>query len=214
MALPADSSFVPYDEGAGKAESVDSYKLTCMDFVKDISNDYLAWVEYYKLPSDEDKKRRNEIASVITRTNDWIAKVAQTIKGVDVAMNDGIQKMAEATAGKPFQIGVFINKKSEYTFAKSGLIDITVKATGRENCQVALGTHYQQNRFRLESTGDAHILENDLYLEKSDLLDFHLTLDATKCTQRDLISFTVVIGEFKDGMEIDRRGASTIVHIV
>ena len=115
MAMPSDNSFVPVDEDAGRAPNVDSYRITCIDFIKDISRDYLAWVDRYDLPEDEDKKRRAEIASIIERTNEWIAKVPQTFKAVDVVMNDGISKMAEATAGKPFQTGVFVNKKSGYT---------------------------------------------------------------------------------------------------
>ena len=99
MALPMDDSFVPYDENSERATNVDSYRITCIDFIKDISHDYLAWVDRYKLPEEEDKKRRSEIAAIIERTNDWIAKVPQTFKAVDVVMNDGIQKMAEATAG-------------------------------------------------------------------------------------------------------------------
>ena len=108
--MPSDDSFVPDDENSERAPNVDSYRITCIDFIKDISHDYLAWVDRYKLPEEEDKKRRTEIASIIERTNDWIAKIPQTFKAVDVVMNDGIQKMAEATAGKPIQIGVFVNK--------------------------------------------------------------------------------------------------------
>ena len=33
-------------------------KRTCIDFIEDISHDYEAWVDYYKLPEDEDKRRR------------------------------------------------------------------------------------------------------------------------------------------------------------
>ena len=60
-----DDGFVPYDENSERATNVDSYRITCIDFIKDISHDYLAWVDRYKLPDDEDKKRRSEIASVI-----------------------------------------------------------------------------------------------------------------------------------------------------
>jgi len=45
-------------------------------------------------------------------------------------------------------------------------------------------------------------------------LDINLKLNAEECKQRDVISFTVIIREMKDGMEIDRRGVSTVVHIV
>ena len=214
MALPADGDFVPYDENSERAANVDSYRITCIDFIKDISQDYLAWVDRYKLPEEEDKKRRAEIATIIERTNEWIAKVPQTFKAVDVVMNDGIQKMAEATAGKPFQIGVFVDKKSGYTLAKPGVIDVNVKAAGRENNKTKLGSHAKEQRFRIESTGKAFFDETNIPEEESDLLDINLKLNVEECKQRDVISFTVIVSEMQNGMEIDRRGVSTVIHIV
>ena len=214
MALPMDDGFVPYDENSERAMNVDSYRITCIDFIKDISHDYLAWVDRYKLPEEEDKKRRTEISAIIERTNEWIAKVPQTFKAVDVVMNDGIQKMAEATAGKPIQIGVFVDKKSGYTLAKPGVIDVNVKAAGREKNKTKIGLHAKEQRFRIESTGKAFFDESNISEEEYDLLDINLKLNAIECKQRDVISFTVIISEMKDGMEIDRRGVSTVIHIV
>lgn len=214
MALPSDNGSERGDDGSERTDSVESYKVTCMDFIKDISADYLAWVDYYKLPPDEDEKRRAGIRSTITRTNEWIARVATTIKGVDVVMNDGIQKMAEATAGRPFQIGVFVNKLSGYTMAKPGIIDINVKSVGREGRTTRLGFHFKDDRFRLESTGDARLDEADLPTGAFDFMDLNLRLDATRCRQRDVISFTITIVELQDGLEFDKRGVSTILHIV
>jgi len=214
MALPMDGDFVPDDENSERAPNVDSYRITCIDFIKDISQDYIAWVDRYKLPEEEDKKRRTEIAAVIERTNEWIAKVPQTFKAVDVVMNDGLQKMAEATAGKPFQIGVFVDKKSGYTLAKPGIIDVNIKATGRENNKAKLGVHAKDQRFRIESTGKAYFDESNIPEDEYDLLDINLKLNAEGCKQRDVISFTVIVSEMKDGMEIDRRGVSTVIHIV
>jgi len=214
MALPVDGDFVPYDENSERAANVDSYRITCIDFIKDISQDYLAWVDRYKLPEEEDKKRRTEIATTIERTNEWIAKVPQTFKAVDVVMNDGIQKMAEATAGKPFQIGVFVDKKSGYTLAKPGIIDVNVKAAGRENSKTKLGSHAKEQRFRIESTGKAFFDETNVTEDESDLLDINLKLNAEECKQRDVISFTVIVSEIQNGMEYDRRGVSTVIHIV
>ncbi len=214
MALPADDDFVPLDESSERAPNVDSYRITCIDFIKDISHDYLAWVDRYKLPEEEDKKRRTEIDAIIERTNEWIAKVPQTFKAVDVVMNDGLQKMAEATAGKPIQIGVFVDKKSGYTLAKPGIIDVNVKAAGREKNKTKLGLHAKDQRFRIESTGKAFFDESSISEEEYDLLDINLKLNAADCKQRDVISFTVIISEMKDGMEIDKRGVSTVVHIV
>ncbi len=214
MALPMDGGMTPYDEAAGRDTTVEGYKITCMEFIKDISKDYLAWVDYYKLPPDEDKKRRAGIASTIERTNDWIAKVAQSIKAVDVIMNDGIQKMAEATAGKPFQIGVFVNQKSSYTMTKPGIIDVNVKASGRKGRRTKLGFHFKDDRFRVESTEKVSFDETNLPQEEFELMDIHLKLDAGACKQRDVISFTVTISEIENGTEMDKRGVSTIIHIV
>ena len=214
MALPADGDFIPYDENSERAANVDSYRITCIDFIKDISQDYLAWVDRYKLPEEEDKKRRTEIATIIERTNEWIAKVPQTFKAVDVVMNDGLQKMAEATAGKPFQIGVFVDKKSGYTLAKPGIIDVNVKAAGRENSKTKLGSHAKEQRFRIESTGKAFFDETNVTEDENDLLDINLKLNAEECKQRDVISFTVIVSEIQNGMEYDRRGVSTVIHIV
>jgi len=212
--LPLDKDGVPYDEGSEKASSVEDYKVTCMQFINDISDDYLAWVDYYKLPPEEDKIRREKIHAIVERTNEWIAKVATTIKGVDVVMNDGIQKMAENTAGYPFQIGVFVNNSSGYTLAKPGIIDVNIKAVGREDCKVKLGWHQKEKRFLVNSTASVYIDESSISELQYDVLDLHLKLDAQKCQPRDLISFTAVLTETKNEQEHERRGITTIIHVV
>ena len=203
------------DDGGGeRTTNVTDYKRTCIDFIEDISGSYLEWVDFYKLPEDEDKKRRNEITAEVEKTNTWLAKVPTSIKAVDVVMNDGIQKMAESTAGKPFQIGVFINKLSEYTMAKPGIIDVHVKAVGRDGRKTKLGFHNQDERFRIESTGKVFFDEENIPEQEFDTLDIHLKLDASECVQRDVVSFTVIVSETENGTEMDSRGLSTIIHIV
>jgi len=214
MALPMNNDFVPYDDSSERANSVEDYKVTCIEFIKDISGSYLEWVDYYKLPEDEDKKRRSEISGIIEKTNNWIAKVAQTIKAVDVVMNDGIQKMAESTAGKPFQIGIFINKKSGYTSTKPGIVDVNIKASGRDGNKTKIGIHSKDQRFRIESTGKAFFDETNIPEQEYDLMDINLKLNLVDCKQRDVISFTVIVSEMKNGAEFDRRGATTIIHVV
>ena len=213
MALPKEGDFVPLDDSE-RAPNVDSYRITCIDFIKDISKDYLAWVDRYKLPEEEDRKRRTEISAIIERTNEWIAKIPQSFKAVDVVMNDGTQKMAEATAGKPFQIGVFIDKKSGYTLAKPGIINVNIKAAGKDKNKTKLTSHTKEERFRIESTGKAFFDESNIPDKEYDLLDINLKLNAEECKQRDVISFTVIVSEMQNGMEIDRRGVSTVIHIV
>jgi len=210
--LPMDKG-EPYDEGSERASSPEDYKVTCIQFIKDISGDYLAWVDYYKLPEEEDKTRRTQIHEIVERTNEWIAKVATTIKGIDVAMNDGIQKMAESTAGYPFQVGVFVNNLSGYTLAKPGIIEINVKAIGREGYKMQLGWHQKDTRFLISSTTPVTFDESNIPTGDFDILDLKLKLDAQKCQQRDLVSFTIVVVETKDGQEHERRGMTTIIHL-
>ncbi len=212
MAMPMDYDGMREDEE--RTDNPDDYKRTCIDFIEEISNDYKAWVDYYQLPEAEDKKRRAEIDATIIRSNEWIAKVATSIKSIDVVMNDGIQKMAESTAGKPFQIGVFINNKSSYTFAKQGLIDVNVKAVSRQGRKTKLGFHFKDDRFRIESTCKAFLDETQLPTGEYETLDIHLKLHAENAVQRDVISFTVTIIEVENGNEYDKRGVTTIVHIV
>ena len=209
-----DNDNISYDPSSERANSVEDYKVTCIEFIKDISKDYLEWVDYYKLPSDEDKKRRSGIAVTIPRTNEWIAKVAQSIKAVDVVMNDGIQKMAESTAGKPLEIGVFINHQSSYTETKPGIIDVVVKASGRKGRKMKLGFHFKDDRFRIESTCDAYFDETNLPTGESEILDIHLKLHAENAKQRDVISFTVNVNEVENDVEFDKRGLTTIIHLI
>ena len=214
MALPLDYDGMRTDDASERTDNVDEYRRTCIDFIEDISHDYEAWVDYYKLPDDEDKRRRAGIRATITRTNDWIAKVAQSIKAVDVVMNDGIQKMAESTAGKPLELGVFVNHKSSYTETTPGIIDVNVKASGREGRKMKLGFHFKDDRFRIESTCGAYLDEDNLPDQEFDLMDIHLKLHAENAKQRDVISFTVTVSETENGVEYDRRGLTTIVHLV
>ena len=214
MAMPMDFDGMRTDDASLRTDNVDDYRRTCIDFIEDISHDYEAWVDYYKLPEDEDERRRAGIHATITRTNEWIARVPQSIKAIDVVMNDGIQKMAESTAGKPFDIGVFVNKKSSYTETKPGIIDVNVKASGREGRKMKLGFHFKDDRFRIESTCDAYLDQSNLPTTEFEMLDLNLKLHAENAKPRDVISFTVTVSEVENGVEIDRRGHTTIVHLV
>ena len=223
MAMPAD--YGDENNGAGESlymmdesertDDVNEYRRTCIDFVKDIQHDYEAWVEYYKLPKDEDEKRRAEISSAVERSCEWIAKVAQTIKDVDIAMNDGLQKMAEATAGRPLEIGVFVNKMSGYTEASAGAIEVSAKGFAREGRKVKIAFHFKDDRFRIESTCNAYMDGAYAWQEAAERLDVRLILHAEKAQRRDLVSFTITFAEVDSaGSEVDKRGLSTIVHIV
>ena len=208
MAMPMD-----YADDSERTDSVHDYKRTCIDFVRDISGDYKAWVDYYRLPADEDARRRHRIDAAVEKSCMWLAKVPQTIKAVDVVMNDGIQKMAEATAGRPFQIGVFVHDMAGYASSKPGTMPVRVRATGRENRKTRLGYHFQHDRFRIEATCPAHIV-GDISDTEYDAMDIWLEMHAPAAAPGDVISFTITICEVQDGAETDRRGLTTIIHVV
>ena len=98
--------------------------------------------------------------------------------------------------------------------AKPGIINVNVKASGREGRRTKLGFHHQNERFRIETTGKAFFDETNLPEDEFDLMDINLKLNAQECNQRDVISFTIIVSEMKDGIELDRRGLSTVIHIV
>lgn len=206
MAMPMDYT----DE---RTDNVRDYKRTCIEFIRDISGDYKAWVDYYKLPSDEDARRRQWIDAAVERSCRWLSKVPQSIKAVDIVMNDGIQKMAEATAGRPFRIGVFVGDTAGYTSAKPGNIHVRVRATGRENRKTRLGYHFQHDRFRIESTCPVS-MHGDISDAEYETMDLQFEVRAPGAAPGDVISLTVTVCEIENGTETERRGLTTIIHVV
>jgi hypothetical protein len=77
-----------------------------------------------------------------------------------------------------------------------------------------LGYHFKHDRFRVESTCGAFFDESDLPEQEFEDMDIHLKLHAEKAKQRDVISFTITISEVENDVEMDRRGLSTIIHLV
>ncbi|MGH9877358.1 MAG: hypothetical protein ACRD5H_06950, partial [Nitrososphaerales archaeon] len=57
------------DFGSERATSIDDYKITCIQFIDDLSDDYKDWVDRYRLPEEERKFRRNSIEEVVKTTN-------------------------------------------------------------------------------------------------------------------------------------------------
>ena len=77
-----------------------------------------------------------------------------------------------------------------------------------------LGFHFKDDWFRIESTCKAYVDEGDLPTQEFETLDIHLKLHAENAKPRDVISFTVTICEVENDVEYDKRGVSTIVHLV
>ena len=82
-------------------ENIKNYQNTCSEFIKDLSLDYLNWVDRYNLNQEETKMRKEKINEIVIKSSRIIYKFGDTIKKIDIIMNDGITKMAEYTAGLP-----------------------------------------------------------------------------------------------------------------
>lgn len=203
-------------------ESVDEYKVTCIEFIRDISNDYKDWVRRYKLDEEESAWRLEMIDNVVKVSSAWIARYGNTIKKIDVIKDDGINKMAEFTAGYPFYLQVYVDGQLRYAEHKAGMIELEVKARAREEGRSVGITMYNRRMneiFQLltatEVSDAVSVLGYDDRLMNA--IDAKVILDASKCKESDLISITVVVGEYddeRDGLELDRRGFTTLIRII
>ncbi|MFN4336804.1 MAG: hypothetical protein ACK4FV_04390 [Candidatus Nitrosocaldus sp.] len=203
-------------------ESVDEYKVTCIEFIKDISRDYKEWVNRYNLDEEERTWRLEMIDNVVKVTSVWIARYGNTIRKIDVIKDDGINKMAEFTAGYPFYLQVYVDGQLRYAEHGAGMIELDVKAKAREDNSVrrvgiAMYNRRMNEIFQLltatEVSDAVSIVSYDSRL--MDAIDATVVLDASKCRESDLISITVVVGEYdEDGLELDRRGVTTLIRIV
>jgi hypothetical protein len=101
-------------------EDIKNYQKTCSEFLKDLSLDYLAWVDRYNLNEEEAKRRKEKINEIAIKSSNIISKFGDTIKKIDIIMNDGINKMAEQTAGYPFFFSIIVDKLERYTFNPIG----------------------------------------------------------------------------------------------
>ena len=202
MTLPIDNYDDPYEP--------QDFKNRAIDFIKDAVNGYKEWVDYYKLPQEEDLKRRTEIDTVARTTCKWLEDMSPTDKAVDVVMNDGIQKMAQATAGRPFQIGVFVNDKSGYVSTADNPVLIRLRSAGRDGRRTELGHHFGK-RFHIEGTCEVEV--PDVSSEASDSMDVTVPMTIKNGTSGDLVSFTAIFAETQDGTETDRRGRTILIRL-
>ncbi len=203
-------------------ESVDEYKVTCIEFIKDISRDYKDWVNRYNLDGEERAWRLEMIDNVVKVTSVWIARYGDTIRKIDVIKDDGINKMAEFTAGYPFYFQVYVDGQLRYAEHKAGIIELDVKAKAREDSGnrrrvgITMYNRRMNEIFQLltaEVRDAVSVVSYDNRL--MDAIDAKVVLDASKCSESDLISITIVVGEYdEDGLELDKRGVTTLIRIV
>jgi len=192
-------------------ENIKNYQNTCNSFIKDLSLDYLNWVDRYNLSPEEIKLRKQKINDVVIKSNYIIDKFGDTIKKIDIIMNDGISKMAEYTAGYPFQFSILVNNLTRYTYHPTGEIRLNIKAIPNYGKGIRIGNYDKHNLILLNSSSPFNYSFNKSSLESVDILDDYIVIDAKGCLNNEIISATVIVEEVKDNIVFEKRGFSTLV---
>ena len=192
-------------------EDVKNYQNTCSEFIKDLSSDYIAWVDRYNLDEEETKMRKQKINETVIKSSDIIFKFGDTIKKIDIIMNDGINKMAEYTAGYPFLFSIIVNNLERYTYHAIGEIKFNIKCIPNNGKQIRIANYDRDNLILINSSSKVTYSFNKSSLELADILDDYIIIDAKNCQEKDIISTTVIVEEVKDGFVSEKRGLSTLV---
>ena len=194
--------------------NVKNYQNTCSEFIKDLSVDYLAWVDRYNLNEGETKRRKEKINEIVMKSSNIIFKFGDTIKKIDIIMNDGINKMAEQTAGYPFYFSIIVNNLQRYTYNPIGDIRLNIKSIPNNGNRVRLGNYDKNNFILINSSSTVNYSVNKASLESADILDDYIIIDGKNCVKNDIISTTVIVEEVKNGFVSEKRGLSTLVLII
>ena len=195
-------------------EDIKNYQNTCSEFIKDLSVDYLAWVDRYNLNEGETKIRKEKINEIVMKSSNIIFKFGDTIKKIDIIMNDGINKMAEQTAGYPFYFSIIVNNLQRYTYNPIGNIRLNIKSIPNNGNRVRLGNYDKNNFILINSSSTVNYSVNKSSLESADILDDYIIIDGKNCVKNDILSTTVIVEEVKDGFVSEKRGLSTLVLII
>lgn len=195
-------------------ENINNYQNTCSEFIKDLSLDYLHWVDRYNLTQEEMKMRKQKINDTVIKSSHIIDKFGDTIKKIDIIMNDGISKMAEYTAGYPFQFSILVNNLTRYTYNPAGKIRLNIKAIPNYGKGVRIGSYDKSNLILLNSSSSVNYSFNKSSLESADILDDYIIIDAKNCLNNDIISVTVIVEEIKDNIVFEKRGFSTLILVI
>lgn len=195
-------------------ENINNYQNTCSEFIKDLSLDYLNWVDRYNLTPEEMKMRKQKINDTVIKSSHIIDKFGDTIKKIDIIMNDGISKMAEYTAGYPFQFSILVNNLTRYTYNPGEKIRLNIKAIPNYGKGVRIGSYDKSNLILLNSSSSVNYSFNKSSLESADILDDYIIIDAKNCLNNDIISVTVIVEEIKDNIVFEKRGFSTLILVI
>jgi len=201
------------DFDSERATSIDDYKITCIQFIEDISDDYKDWVDRYRLPEEERKFRRNAIDEVVKTTNEWIGKFGDSIKKIDIIKDDGINKMAEFTAGYPFEFMINVDEQTRYVHHQQGQIKLNIKAKAGESRLVKISYYSKEQFAQILSSAKVSVNESLVNFNPKEVLDDFVILDASACAPSDIISITITAEELSDNVQVEKRGLSTLFRI-
>ena len=196
-----------------RASSIDDYKITCIQFIEDISSDYKDWVDRHNLPEEENISRKHSIDKVVETTNEWIGQYGNTIKKIDIIKDDGINKMAEATAGCPFHFNICIEDQSRYVHSPGGRILLNVKAEPRKDQKIRIAYYAKDQFVQILSSGNVIVDTNQIDFQPRDILDENIILEASSCRSTDIISITVTVEEVSNNFGVEKRGFNTLIRI-
>jgi hypothetical protein len=199
------------DSGSERANSIEDYQNTCVEFITDISSDYMEWIDRYQLDQQETARRKAVIRYIVKSTNEWIVKYGTTIKKVDIIMNDGVNKMAENTAGYPFHFDILVNKMRRFTVHPVGEIRVNIRATPRAARLARIGNYQKDQVVLMNSSSPVSFSLSDESMIGADILDDYIIIDANKCEKEDLISVTPVVEEVQGNAVMESRGYTTII---
>jgi hypothetical protein len=205
------SNMFASDSGSERATSIEDYHNTCTEFITDISQDYMDWIERYQLGEEETARRKATINHIVKTTNNWIIKYGTTIKKVDIVMNDGVNKMAENTAGYPFQFDVLVNKMRRFTIHPIGEVKVNIKATPRSGRLARIGNYQKDQLLLINSNSPVKFSISKESMNAADVLDDYIIIDAKNCHRHDLISLTPVVEEVEKEYVTESRGYTTII---
>jgi hypothetical protein len=194
-------------------EDIKNYQNTCSEFIKDLSLDYLAWIDRYNLNEEETRRRKGKIKEIVIKSNNIIFNYGDTIKKIDIIMNDGINKMAEHTAGYPFYFSILVNEMERYTYNLRGDIRLNIKAIPNNGNRIRLGNYDNDNFILINSSSNVNYHVNKLSLEAADIVDDYIIIDTKNCVKTDIISTTVIVEEVKGEFVSEKRGLSTLILI-
>ena len=205
------SNMFASDSGSERATSIEDYQNTCTEFITDISDDYMDWIERYQLGEEETARRKATINHIVKTTNDWIVKYGTTIKKIDIVMNDGVNKMAQNTAGYPFQFDVLVNKMERFTIHPIGEVRVNIKATPRSGRLARIGNYQKDQLLLINSSSPVKFSISKESMKAADVLDDYIIIDANNCQRHDLISLTPVVEEIESEYVTESRGYTTII---